>query len=191
MKNKILLGLLVLIGLFTISGCGISKNNNQGNNEKIYNVNGINIKLDKEDDRDNIKYKMSSSFTRVYRTTMSTYTIYKDASKDKYDLANIVFRLDVNVDIMNTESRIEKEKKLVKAKDNFKNIEQNQKTINGTIWEYFTFDNTNDAENIFKEHLYITEKKVNNYYNVYKIYFSFANDIEEFEESFMNSIVFE
>ena len=190
MKKKIIIGLFIISLLFIVSGCG-NKNINNSNDGKIYKVNGVSIKLDKEDDRDNIKYKTSSSFTRDYKTTMSTYTIYKDNSKSKYDLSNIVLRLDVNVDIMNTESQIEKEIKIINRNENFKNLIQNQKIINGTTWEYFTFENNNDSSNPFEEHLYIAEKKVNKYYSVYKIYFSFADDIEEFEEEFMNRIVFE
>lgn len=195
MKKKFLIGLLVIIGVFVITGCKNEKdsqsNNTKLDNDKSYNINGVSIKLDKDDNRDNIKYKISSSFTRNFSTTTSTYTIYKDKNKDKYDLSNITFRLDVNVDTMNSESKIEREKQLVNAKESFKNIEQSQKTINETTWEYFSFDNMNDDENSFKEHLYITEKKVNNYYYIYKVYFSFADDITEFENAFMDSIVFE
>lgn len=195
MKKKILLSLLVIIGLFIITGCK-NENNSQSNNTKqdngkSYNINGVSIKLDKDDNRDNIKYKISSSFTRKFSTTTSTYTIYKDNNKDKYDLSNVIFRLDVNVDTMNSESKIEREKQLVNAKDSFKNIEQSQKTINETTWEYFSFDNMNDASNSFKEHLYITEKKVDKYYYIYKVYFSFSDEINDFENAFMDSIVFE
>ena len=190
MKKKILLSILVLIGVFIVTGCGNS-NNNQVSNGKTYNVNGISINLDKDDNRDNIKYKTSSSFIRDYKTTMSTYSIYKDSTKNKYDLSNLTFRLDVNVDIMNIESTLEKEKSLVTKKDTFKNVLQNQKEINGTTWEFFSFDNVYDEENQFKEHLYITERKVDNYYYLYKVYFSRAENIDEFEEAFMDSIIFD
>ena len=191
MKKKILLGLFIISLLFVTSACGANKNNNNSNDGKTYKVNGVSIKLDKDDDRDDIKYKTSSSFTRNYKTTMSTYTIYKDNSKSKYDLSNIILRVDVNVDIMNTDSQLEKEIKVLNRSESFKNVVQNQKNINGTTWEYFTFENNNDSSNPFKEHLYITEKKKDKYYTVYKVYFSFADDIEEFEQAFMNSIVFD
>ena len=185
--KKFLLG-LIIICLFAITGCG----NKQeiSNNGKECNINGVSVKLNKEDNRDGIKYMISSSFERDYKASTSTYTIYKDKNGDKYDLSNIVFRLDVNVDEMNLESKIEKEKELIKRKDNFEDVIQEQKLINGTTWEYSSFYNTYDANNRFKEHVYVTEKKVNQYYYLYKVYFSYAEDIAEFEEAFMNNVRF-
>ena len=91
---------------------------------------------------------------------------------------------------MNLQSKIDREKELVMNKDNFENVQQSQKTLNGITWDYFSFYNNYD-NNRFQEHLYMTERKIDNYYYVYKIYFSYAEGIEDFEESFMNSISFE
>ena len=188
MKKIVLLSLIVLIGVFVLTGCeNISKKTVDG---KTYNINGISVKLDKSDERDGMKYKTSSSFEKDYKSTTTTYTSYIDKNKDKHDLSNIKFRLDVTVDIMNLESRIEKEKKLITSKDNFKNVKQDQKVIDEITWDYFTFDNAYENTS-FKEHLYLTERKMNNYYYVYKVYFSYAEDIEEFEEAFMNNVKFE
>ena len=191
MKNKILFSLLIVVGLFVLVGCTNNKNSNQSSNSKSYNVNGVSIKLDKDDSRDKIKYKIFSNFTSDYKSSTSSYTIFNDNSKDKYDLSNIAFRLEVNADIMNTSSTIENEKTLVNKKDTFKNVVASEKIINSTTWFYYTFDNYYDGHNQFKEHLYITERKIDNYYYVYKVFFIKAEDIAEFEEAFMNSIVFE
>ena len=76
-------------------------------NGKSYIVNGVSIKLDKEDSNNKIKYDTSSSFNKNSSTTGYVYTIYKNKSEDKYDFSNITFRLDVSVDKMNTQSKIE------------------------------------------------------------------------------------
>ena len=50
MRKKILLGILVLVALFTITGCGKNSNNNSNvKSSKEYNINGISFELDKED----------------------------------------------------------------------------------------------------------------------------------------------
>ena len=193
MRKKILLvfliSILLIFGLLFLTGCG-NKGETIAKDGKTYNIHGLSIKLDKDEEYDKIKYLTSSFFERKFKVTGTSYTIYKDDSKDKYDLSNITFRLDVSTDIMNTNSTIEKEKALVKNKDTYKNIEQSQKNINDIIWDYFVYDN-NNGDISFKQHLYITERKVDNYYYLYKIYFSFAEDIDEFEEAFMNNIKFE
>lgn len=180
-----------MVLLLVVAGCGNANNNNQSGDGKTYSVNGVSVKLDKEDSCYNIKFLTSKSFERNARSGAFTYSLYKDKSKDKFDLSNIAFRVDVKVDIMNLESKIEREKELVKSNEGFKNLEQSQKTINGTTWEFFSFDNAKDESISFKEHMYIAERQIGEYYYVYEVYFSFADSILEFEDAFMASIVFD
>jgi hypothetical protein len=188
LKRKVII-LLFICGLILITGCG--KDTNKTNDSKLYNINGISIKLDREDFRESLRFKTSTSFVVDYNSTTTTYTIYKDENKDRYDLSNLKFRLDVYVDTMNTESTIDKEIQFVQNNDHFQNIVQEKRRINDKTWEYFSVDNYYDDTNVFQEHIYISERKINDFYFMYKIYFSCAEDIEEFEREFMNSIQYE
>ena len=190
MKRIISIGMVVIVLLVMAAGCGVANNTDKPGDGKSYNVNGVTLKLDKEDSSYNIKFKTSKSFEKNTKSGEPTYSLYKDESKDNFDLSNIVFRVDVRVDIMNYESKIEREIELVKSNDGFKNVEQSQKNFNGTDWTYFSFDNTKDDNVSFKEHYYLTEKQIGEYYYTYKIYFSFAENTSDFEEAFIASIIF-
>ena len=94
MKKKILLGLLVIVALFTITGCGKNSNNNSNvKSSKEYNINGISFELDKEDSISKMKYKVSNSFDRRAGASTTVYYLYYDENKDKYDASNLVFSI--------------------------------------------------------------------------------------------------
>ena len=194
MKKKIFIIVLIIISIFTITGCGIKNNNNSNtNNSKEYIINGIKIKLDKEDSRDGIKYKYSNSFARNYASSTTTYKLYYDEKKDKYDISNLAFYLNVTVDIMQTESAIEKDILKIKNNSSNKNITWEQKTINGITWEYITIDRyyDNNENEHFKNHTYLYEVYDGKYYKTYIVSFYKADNIEEFEKVFLKNIVFE
>ena len=94
MKKKIILSLLVIVALFTITGCGKNSNNNSNvKSSKEYNINGISFELNKEDSISKMKYKVSNSFDRRAGASTTVYNLYYDEKKDKYDASNLVLRL--------------------------------------------------------------------------------------------------
>ena len=189
MKRKVLLSLLLVLSIFIITGCGVS-NNSSGKN---YDINGVSFKLDKVDSTSKMKYKISKSFDKRAGASTTTYTLYHDASKDKYDVSNIVLSISVTANIMETESNIEYDINKLNNNSSLKNITREKKTINDITWEYITLDNyyETNTNNYFKNHSYYYETYDGKYYTTYIISFNKADNIEEIENDFLNSIIFE
>ena len=119
MKEKILLGLLVIVALFTIAGCGKNSNNNSNvKSSKEYNINGISFKLDKEDSISKMKYKVSNSFDRRAGASTTVYNLYYDENKDKYDASNLVFSISITANIIAIYQLQKNNKKKIDNNDN-------------------------------------------------------------------------
>ena len=192
MKKKILLGLLVIVALFTITGCGKNSNNNSNvKSSKEYNINGISFELDKEDSISKMKYKVSNSFDRRAEASTTVYNLYYDENKDKYDASNLVFSISITANIMQSESNIEYAINKLNNNSSLKNISREQKKINDLTWEYITLDNYYDNNNSYKNHSYYYETYDGKYYTTYIIQFNKVDNMEEFENDFIKNIVFE
>ena len=192
MKKKILLGLLVIVALFTITGCGKNSNNNSNlKSSKEYNINGISFELDKEDSISKMKYKVSNSFDRRSGASTTVYNLYYDENKDKYDASNLVFSISITANIMQSESNIEYAINKLNNNSSLKNISREQKKINDLTWEYITLDNYYDNNNSYKNHSYYYETYDGKYYTTYIIQFNKVDNMEEFENDFIKNIVFE
>ena len=173
MKKKILLSIIVVFTLFIITGCG-ANNSNSDSNSKDYKIDGVSIKLDKEDSRSGMKYKTSKSFDSKNGSSTSTYYLYYDENKEKYDVSNIVFSISVTADIMQTESKIEYDIHKLNTNSSLKNITRDQKEINDINWEYISLDNYYETgtEEHFKIHSYYYELYDGKYYTTYIISFN-------------------
>ena len=195
MKKKLLLSIFVLLIVFTITGCGSNnKSNNSGNkNSKEYTIDGVSIKLDSSDTRSKMKYITSKSFDSRNGSSTSTYYLYYDKNKDKYDVSNVVFSYSVTADIMQTESNIEKDINKLSTNSSLKNITREKKTINDITWEYVSLDNYYEtgSDNHFNNHSYYYEKYDGKYYTTYIVSFNKTDNIKELENDIMNSITFE
>ena len=193
MKKKILLSLITLVIVFIITGCGENNkdNNSSEKHMKEYNINGISIKLDSEDSISKMKYKISKSFNRRVGSSTTVYNLYYDENKDKYDISNIVFSLSITADIMQSASALENDINKLNNNSSLKNISREQKTINGITWQYVSLDNYYETGNYFKNHSYYYETFDGKYYTTYTISFNKAENIEDLENDFLNSIVFE
>ena len=123
MKKKLILGLLVFVALFTITGCGSKKDessNNSGNNNNESN---------------NSSQKVASTLTCTYKSDSYEKTMTVNFDKDEMILDG------TTVTVYAKESD---------AKDNYKYIEEsvqkggllNAKLEDKTIAEYFDIDST-------------------------------------------------
>ena len=188
--KKVILCLLVFIALFTITGCGVSNNSK---NLKEYNINGVSIKLDREESISGMKYKISKAFDRRAGASTTVYNLYYDNNKDKYDTSNLAFSLSITADIMQTSSNIEYDINKLNNNSSLKNIVRAQKTINGITWEYVSLDNYYDSNTTehLENHSYYYETYDGKYYTTYIISFNKAENIGDLENDFLNSIVFE
>lgn len=193
MKNRIVIGTLLLVMLLIITGCGANDKSNSTNNSKEYNIDGIKIKLDSEDTISGMKFKTSKSFDKRSGASATVYNLYYDDNKDKYDSSNLAFSLSIKANIMQTESSIENDINKLNTNSSLKNISREQKTINGITWEYITLDNYYEtgSDDYFKNHSYYYEKYDGKYYTTYIIQFNKVDNMEEFENDFIKNIVFE
>ena len=193
MKKKILFIILIILA-FVVTGCGTNNSNSSNaKNSKEYKINGISFKLDKEDSRDGIKYNYSSAFDSKHAASTTTYKLYYDKTKDKYDISNIAFYFYVTADIMQQESNLEKDIAKIKNNSSLKNITREKKTINGITWEYLECDNYYEtgSDKHIKNHTYLYEVFDGKYYVTYTISLNKVENMEEFENDFLNNITFE
>ena len=192
MKKRIFLSVLILIVIFTITGCG-TNNNSSGKNSKEYNIDGISIKLDKEDSISGMKYKISKSLNRRGGASATIYNLYYDENGDKFAVSNIVFSLTITADIMQSKSYLEYDINKLNNNSSLKNITREKKEINGITWEYVSLDNYYETgtNNHFKNHSYYYETYDGKYYTTYTISFNKAENTADLENDFLNSIVFE
>lgn len=190
MKRKVLLSILLIATFLIVTGCGTNSNDN---NKKEYNIDGVSFKLDDVDSRSGIKYIVSKSFDKRNGSSTTTYNLYYDKNKDKYDVSNIVFSISVTADIMQTESNIEYDINKLNNNGSLKNISREKKQINGITWEFISLDNyyEDDSNNYFKNHSYYYETYDGKYYTTYIISFNKVDSLEELENDFLNSITFE
>lgn len=193
MKKKILLSILVMLAVFTITGCTSSNKSSSSDNLKEYKIDGVSIKLDKDESMSGMKYKTSKSFDSRNGVSTTVYSLYYDKNKDKFDASNLVFSISVTANIMQTESNIEYDIKKLNNNSSLKNITREQKEINDIKWEYISLDNYYEtgSDNHYKNHSYYYELYDGKYYTTYIISFNKAENTEELENDFLKNIVFE
>ena len=173
--KKVLLSLLVIVTLFTVVGCGSSKNEKKEEavDETLFKIGDVEFHLDTDKEFEGMKYKTSSGFKEIDNVTYSsTYMQYNYRTDDGANL--FFFRIlfykgkDINFALKDFVGEDEKfELKDVKINNiDYKMIDEER--TDGTIHHYFI---TKDG-------------------NTYILNFVSQKDIKDFETKVMNSIKF-
>ena len=186
MKKKILLGLLVLVGLFTITGCGSSnsdsKNKNSSSDAKVITIDDNKIKLDKKDDYNGkIEYAYSSSFKL---DSLGTTRFYSFVDKDDNEL--------VQISVNTTYETPDRTISLLESNyynNNTNDVKSENKTINDMDCVYIEYNNTTkdiDYEN--HEYYYLFDKEDKNYFYIKIKAKGSLNGYKELEEELVNNV---
>jgi len=175
-KKKILLGILVFVALFTITGCGKSNDNenNSANSSKVsdvFKIKEVSLKFDQDKEFYNFKYKNINGINPD-ESKQAVYLDYKNA--EIYN-GRFVFRISLSF-IENTN-----------IKDYLNGKKTTTKKINEINWETLTLNNTVDNKNTTSK-VFVTEKG-GTIYTVSVMSFNEANiDLKELSEVFINGV---
>lgn len=165
MKRSIILGVLILVGLFIFTGCG---NNSVFNEFKVKDVSFV---FDKEKQFGNINYKNAEGLVPD-ESRQAVYLQYEN--KDIYD-GRFVFRISM---AYSNETTLEKF---------IGDREITDKKINGIIWKTVLIEATSNGKET-KSLNYVTEKD-GTIYAVSIASFKEANiDITKLAEVFMKGV---
>ena len=187
MKKKFLLSLLILIGLFIITGCGNSnkegKTNNSESNSKVITVGDNKIQLDKKDDYSGkIEYAYSSSFQL---DSLGTTRFYSLLDKNDNEL--------VNISVNTTYEDPERVLLLLESNyydNNTTNVKSINKTINDIECVYIEYNNTTkDIDYVNHEYYYLFDKEDKNYFYIKLKSKSSLEKFKELEEELVNSVL--
>ena len=181
MKKKIILCLLVIVGLFTLVGCGSEKKESQNNKEEkekevvdetLFKINNLEFHLDKEASFKNIKYTISKDFKEIVHDYGSPYIQYNYYQEDSTNL--LYFRIFYY------------ENKDVKYAFNDLGLEENVELVDGKTdnIEYKYYKAPRDDGGTINYYV------VNDNSDIYIISFISKYDIKDFEEKTIKSIKF-
>jgi predicted small lipoprotein YifL len=176
MKKKITLSLLVLVALFTITGCGSSKKESNDNkkeenvvvDETLVKVNDVELHINKEKEFKGIKYTITDDLNEAKYDQYVQYNLYQESGPNLLFFRIFVYegkdhkyiRKDLAID-----STLKEEKGKT---DNIEYSFIDSKRTDGTI------------------HFYIIDKGKKSY----AINFISQYDIKDFETKVLNSINF-
>ena len=162
MNKKILVAILlivILIGLFVLTGCETKKESKDSSNNKSSSieeaslqakeieVEGIKFKLDKEDSFGNsFKYKYSSSFKEDYLGTTRFYSLLNQDG-------NEIIEIRVNSSYT-TPQQVLVEKESNYSNDNTANVKTENKVMNSKEWVYIEYTNTQKEKNYTNHEFY-------------------------------------
>lgn len=198
MNKKILVAILlivILIGLFVLTGCETKKESKDSSNNKSSSieeaslqakeieVEGIKFRLDKEDSYSGFKYKYSSSFKDDSSGTMRSYSLLNQEG-------NGIVEIRVNSSYT-TPQQVLVEKESNYSNDNTANVKTENKEMNGKEWVYIEYTNT-QKEKDYTNHEF--------YYNFGDEYCAIKfkidssvndlNSVSVFEQEFINNVIF-
>lgn len=171
MKKKIILFLFILIGLFTITGCGDNKKEEKEEkniDKTVVKVNGVELHIDKEKEYKGIKYTITDDLKEAEFDQVMQYYLYQDSGPNLLFFRIFYYENKTHNDIRED---LAIESNLTEEKGKTDNVEYtfiDSKRTDGTI------------------HFYIIEKD-----NIsYVINFVSQYDIKDFEKIVLNSIKF-
>ena len=170
--KKILLSLLVVVAVFTITGCG---NNSSSSSSKVnsntFKIKDVSFVFNQDSEFHDFKYKNSKELT----LDESKYSLHLEyANKDIYD-GRFVYRISLSY---TDQSNLEK------FLDGYKS---EKVKINGITWNKVIVKNTTDNKET-KAIVYATEKD-SILYAVTAVEFTEANvDIDKLLEVFINNV---
>ena len=174
MKKKIILSIIVILTLFTITGCGNTKKESNNKvkeitvDEKLVKVNGIELHLDKEKEFKGIKYTITDDLKEANNDQYIQYYLYQDSGPNLLFFRIFYYEGKSHENIRNDLSI---ESSLSEEKGKTANVEYSYidtKRSDGTI------------------HYYIIDKDDISYV----INFVSQYDIKDFEKKVLNSIKF-
>ena len=173
MKNKLLLGLLIVLSLFVVTGCGKKETSTTTDkDQKIVKVDGNEIRLKSEDNLKNFVYLQHAGDFKT--NTMGYNRSLMVTSDDKVQLY---------VNIVTAEGKTLDE---VVSKIDFATV--SDKTVNKINYKYYEREGLS-AEQLgddCKGHFYLYEYEG----DVYQIGIISNKDFSEFEKEFMGTAYF-
>ena len=185
MKRKIILGIIVIVSLFTITGCNknTSKDNNESSKLKEITIGDKKIQLDKKDNYNNkVEYAYSSSFNI---SSLGTNRIYKLLDKDENELLAIYTNTTYETPEQ-TLSMLEKDY----YNNNTINVKSSNKTINDMDCTYIEYNNTTKGiDYVNHEYYYLFDKEENNYFYIKIKTNKSIEDYKELEDELINNVV--
>lgn len=196
MKNtkKLFALLLSAALLLTFAACGKSSDSTRVKNPKSVSINGIDISLDKTGDYEGkISYITSSDFLSKYSTLSGMiYCIPEDGGDTVYSLYN---KFEFTVSSHSYDSWEQTLASIERQPEIFKDVSIEEKTYNDTAWTYVTFvkhitDPDNGTEMDVNYHQFFLEREFNGETELVQVSMYRADDIEAFQEEFMNSVTF-
>lgn len=172
MKKKLILSILVIVTLFTITGCSKSNsnvNNNLKDNKEIVTIQGEQFRLKSEQTLNELHYKENYvDFHSDAIGNMRTMNYTKEG--------NLIFE----VRIMYDENRsVEELQAIVETQYNTK---AQSKEINGIKYIYYEYEGEDGVT--IHHYLYVHNRKV------YSIGFFLGENYGNIEEVFMNNVSF-
>ena len=171
MKKKILLGLLI-IALFTVTGCNNSNSNSSSESTtKTFKIKDVSIVFDEDSEFHNFKYKNMKGI-EPDESKQAIYLEYKN--NDIYD-GRFTFRIGL---LFTSETTL---------KEFLADNKYEDKTINGISWKKVKVDGTTDGKETSSV-IYATEKD-STVYVVNGIVFKESNvDIDGLVSTFINDV---
>ena len=175
MKKKVLLSLLVIVALFTITGCGSGDSNSSNSSSKkvsdTFKINNISLVFDQDSEFHDFKYKNIKGL-EPDESKQAVYLEYKN--QDIYD-GRFTFRISLSFSSEVTLKEFLGERSGEKVK------------INGITWEKVKLSNKVDNKDT-SAIVHATEKN-STVYAVSTTAFTEANvDIEELSNIFINTV---
>ena len=178
MKKKIF-GILMLIALFTITGCSIN----------AIDINGNKIELDKQYKDRYFTYKYSSTFKEITTDEAFPYPIEKRIDYEYYDNDNLLFilRVDENDAGISFKPLEEDKEKLEKDNEN-KNIKSEVFKSKGNNIVKYSYNRDDDFGNDTLYHIYYIGYSYMGVNEFMKVYFINATYTESLEKEFISSL---
>jgi hypothetical protein len=178
MKKKIFLSLLVIVALFSITGCGSS--NKEENKEKeevvdetLFIIKDKEFHLDTDKVFEGLKYKTSSEFKEIDNYTLSSTYMqynYRPDNSANYFYFRIFFYKGKDIEFAKND-----------YVGNEEQFEYKDVTINGLEWKMIDEERTDGTIH----HYFITKDG-----NTFIVDFISQNDIKDFENKVLNSLGF-
>jgi hypothetical protein len=180
LSKKLLIISILLISIFVLTSCNLYE-------KDVFNVNGIKVKLDREDDfEEKVTYLTSKDFLKYYNEFSGNELYILKDYKEPVNMNNKIISIVINAKkgyTINDEIEHYKE-----YPDSDKDISQSEKTINGVTWTYFKYINHIDDAGDIKTHKYCYEKTIDGSIFLISVTFKRADNIKKFEEVFMKNI---
>lgn len=170
MKNKLIYSLLVILMIFTITGCGTKK---EEKNEEVigeFKVRNVTFRFDKDGSFEDFSYKYSSKM----KLDGSQNTVYLTYENDDIVSGKFVFRIALY-------SREETNIKTLFSDPKYSDY--TTKKINGLKWNIYSLD----VDNV-KTYIYATEKNGKVYITNIGSYKKAEIDLDTLSNVFMNGV---